>query len=198
MPVPSRARPSVSCAPSAPSPEVAAASDMSHSLARLPLFAPAALALQPSSTCKDRKGPAPFHISSEPQGGDPAFLPAFPFSSGVTGSGHRDPGGMWRERTPSCFLQRETPGRRQPCKGPFAPPRVGSKEGDPCNPVHPKSTLLGDSKISFLSPSPCLTALGSIVPSHPPIEAMLGAGAPCCWGLGYPMRAPTCCAPGGD
>lgn len=78
MPVPSCARPSVSCAPSAPSPEVAAASDMSHSLARLPLFAPAALALQPSSTCKDRKGPAPFHISSEPRGGTQLSSPPSP------------------------------------------------------------------------------------------------------------------------
>lgn len=56
-------QPPASCAPSAPSPEVAAASDMSHSLAGLPLSAPAAPSLQPSSTCKDRKGPAPFHIS---------------------------------------------------------------------------------------------------------------------------------------
>lgn len=84
------------------------------------------------------------------------------------------------------------PGQEPALQGPFAPRPVGSKEGDPCSPAYPKSTLpegCKHSKISFLSLSPCLTALGSILRSHPSIEAMLGAGALRCWPFGVPHES---------
>lgn len=73
-------------------------------------------------------------------GGDPAFLPPFPFSDGVTGSGQRDPGGMWRERTPSCFLQRETPGGSQPRGAPLPHPQQAADRGIPASPLTPNPT----------------------------------------------------------
>lgn len=175
-PVPSRpAQPPASCAPSAPSPEVAAASDMSHSLAGLPLSAPAAWALQPSSACKDRKGPAPFHISSEARGG-PSLPPPLPLLRRCHRIGTERP--WWHVEGKDTVMLPATrdPGREPAPRGPFAPSPAGSGQGDPCIPAHPKSNLPGGrkhTKTSFLSPSPCLAALGNVGPGQPPFKPCL-------------------------
>lgn len=73
----------------------------------------------PAPLAKIEKGQ---HLSilAERLGGDPAFLPPLPLLRQCHWIGaERDPDGMWRERTPSCFLQRKTPGRSQPFRAPY-------------------------------------------------------------------------------
>lgn len=68
------------------------------------------------------------------------------------------------------------PGREPAPRGPFAPSPAGSGQGDPCIPAHPKSNLPGGrkhTKTSFLSPSLCLAALGSVGPGQLPFKPCL-------------------------
>lgn len=152
-PVPSRpAQPPASCAPSAPSPEVAAASDMSHSLAGLPLSAPAARALQPSSACKDRKGPAPFHISSEARGGT---QPSSPPSPSPTVSPDRD-----RETLVACGGKGH---RHASCN---ARPRAGASPAGPLCPIPGRQRTEGWIPASLLTPNPTRQEAASTTKPH--------------------------------
>jgi len=68
--------PPASCAPSAPSPEVAAASDMSHSLAGLPSARPPPRPCSPAPLAKIARGQRLSILAARLGGGtDPAFLP---------------------------------------------------------------------------------------------------------------------------
>lgn len=116
--------------------------------------------------------------------GDPAFLPAFPFSGSVTGSGQRDPGDMWRERTPSCFLQCETPGRSQPHRAPLPHPQRAAERGIPASlltPNLPCQEATNTVKPHFFHQAPASLPWAVWVPDSPPLKSCLKQEHPAVW-----------------
>lgn len=87
---------------------------------------------------------------------------------------------MCRERTPSCFLQRKTPGRSQPFRAPSLHSQQTAEVGIPAylittNPPCPEGCK--HIKTPFLLLSPCLAALGSVGPGQPGMK-LFGFEAP--------------------
>lgn len=145
----------------------------------------------PAPLAKIEKGQ---HLSilAESLGGDPGFLPPLPLLWQCHWiRAERDPDGMWRERTPSCFLQRKTPGRSQPFRAPELPSQQTAEVRIPAslittNPPCPESCK--HIKIPLLSLGPCLC----------PGQCGSWTALPEGFSFGHPVGATTRRAPGSE